>query len=457
MKRKGEIFDFTSAHGATAGQDVLVRIDAAARLLGLQLGADSRPRATTSEQLVAVEGLVADIHASMPGALGDMRGEGDRAEWLELVIDRLRDVVPLLARVVEETPSPSLALGLAKLACERVCWELVAKRVPDVDVWTMLGQHFAIELDPSLVRIDERCGGVAREYLRAIAYFSAGIDQLPVEQAGAVCRLVDLLLPRLALVSGAGAFILYVVDPPQQPVPVRLSRASAMTSGWGFSPGDAIEVLAETHGQLLRGDVPNGLVGWEPGALRDAAAHLRRLWSHRPPVRRFRRHGADGKLLVVKGYGDIKALFQAKSGLEFRGWRIADLSRGGVGALLMPKDGGPVPERGALLAFRPHDGMNWHLGLVRRVRLAKDSAEVGIETLSIRPELVRVDDGRVPSDMLFCDPVLKGEAVRVVAPAGAFREGASLFVNADGRLSKLKPLGGMLQGVDFELRVFQVM
>ena len=456
MKRKGDVFDFTSAHGAAGGQDALVRIDTAARLLTIQLGADSRLGAETPKQLAALDVLLAEIHASMPGALGGVSSEPDRAAWLELVLDRLRNTIPLLEHALEDAHSAALAEGLAKLACECVRWELVAKRVPDVDVWRVLGHGFATGGDSSLVRIDERYGGVAKEYLRAIAYHSAGVDLLTIEQAAAVCRLVDLLLPRLTLNRGAGAFILYVVDPPQSPVPVRLSRASGMASGWGFSPGDAIEVLAETHGQLLRGDVPSGLTGWEPGTLRDAAAHLRRLWSHRPPVRRFRRHGADGKLLVVKGYGDIKALFQAKSGLEFRGWRIADLSRGGVGALLMPKDGGPVPDHGALLAFRPHDGVNWHLGLVRRVRLAKECAEVGIETLSIRPELVRVDDGRVPSEMLFCDPVLKGEAVRVVAGVGAFREGASLFVNVEGRLSKLKPLGGMLQGEDYELRVFQV-
>lgn len=463
MKSRGDIFDFTSGEGPSKVQDPVRAIEMAAQVfctrfrpehLAPQSGADVD--AYLDDFLSTIRNLGPDLDRDATAGTPDPEGW---SRWIATVRTSVRDVLGVFRSLLADhgDVGSSVALpGFARMLVEVIRWDLVGKQVPDPEIWAQLGTLF---IDATAARVTRGGGGgsgLAQEYLRAIAYHSVALDQLSFPACIAACRVVDLCLPFLTLQPGVSPVALYLVNPPAAPVPVRASRATAAL-GWSYVPGAAVEFLAELHGQLLRGGVPPALAGSDPGLLCDAAAHLRRLWSHRPPVRRFRRHLVNEELLVVRGYEAVRCLFVAAGEVDNRGWQITDLSRGGVGALVIRGAPDSTPESGDLLAFRPKDGSSWHLGVVRRVRFAKGIAEVGIETLSVRPALIRVDDGRVPVDMFFCDPVLRGEAVRIIAPQGTIRENVPLFITADGKVSKLKPLDGSMVGKGFELRVYQVL
>lgn len=83
---------------------------------------------------------------------------------------------------------------------------------------------------------------------------------------------------------------------------------------------------------------------------------------------------------------------------------------------------------------------------------------MGLEVLSRKPVLAHVDDGRRPAAVLLCDPLLRGEAVRIVAPLRALdAPSVPLFVTGNGSVQKLKPLDASYTGDGFELRVYQVL
>lgn len=462
MKSRGEIFDFTSGMAPAELQDPVAAVRMAAQALCVQLRPEHLPQGA-ADAAVFLEDFLTVVRRTCPDRVeaggADVRDSVAWGEWVVAVRASVREVYGAyrtLHQLLRRSGPSSVPQGLARIASELIRWDLVDRQIPDSEVWAQLGRLFSESIAPQVSRVGGDGGIAAREYLRAIAYHSAALDQLSLRLGSAVCLLVDLSLPFLVLERGATQGALYHVAPPEGAVPVRSVRA-AVESGWCYVPDTGVELLAELHGQFLRGAVPPALEGNEPRLLCDAAAHLRRLWSHRPPVRRFRRHLVDADLLVVRGYERVRALFEAATAVDNGAWKVTDLSRGGVGALVIRGASEIRPESGDLLAFRPRDGANWHLGIVRRVRFAKGNAEVGIETLSVRPALIRVDDGRAPVDLFFCDPVLRGEAVRIIAPPGAIREGVSLFVTADGKVSKLKPLEGSMKGRGFELRVYQVL
>lgn len=459
VKSRGDIFDFTSGGRSPKVRDPVEAIEMAAQVFCAQL----RPEHIGSQgrELAAacLEDFLSTVRSTEPGrdqaALRDQVWGG---RWVAAARASTREVLRAYRTFLHSQGAAILTeqpLAFARILVEVIRWDLVSRQAADPEIWQMLGDVFDAAQDPEASRVVGDGNGAAQEYLRAIAYFSVALDQLSLDAGVAACRLVDISLPFLTLQRGVSPAALYLADPPAAPVPVRASHAA--DSGWSYVPGAAVEFLAELHGQLLRRSLPSLLAGGDPVLLCETAAHLRRLWSHRPPVRRFRRHPVGAELLVVRGYDAIRGLFGAMDEVASSAWRTTDLSRGGVGAMVICGEVQSPPDNGDLIAFRLLDGPSWHLGIVRRVRFIGESAEVGIETLSVRPALIRVDDGREPVDMFFCDQVLRGEAVRVIAPRGTIRENAPLFVTSDGRVSKLKPLEVSMDGRGFELRVYQVM
>ncbi|MBR0566567.1 hypothetical protein J5J83_10620 [Azoarcus sp. L1K30] len=462
MKGRGDIFDFTVGETQGVTRDPSVSVKAAAQVLCVQLRPEHLPSSNLSFEIAGCLDDFFDVVARSEPSITPVGDGADRLLawrlWSETVRLAVGEVFSAYQAFVAGLPDhlpTDVSIGLARVATEVVRWDLIVRQAPDPNAWAVLGQLFLDFVDPTAVEVASAGGGVTSEYIRAIAYHSAALDQFPQMGGVTICRVIDAVLPFIALKKDLIDGALYLVNPPVSAIPVRVSRALA-SPGWCYHAEVGGEYLAELYGQLVRGSIPHVLGGRDIRLLRDAVAHLRRHWSRRPPVRRFRRHTVDAKLLVVRGYDSVKDLFEAKAEVANGAWRITDLSRGGVGALVY-HDEGSIPEAGELLAFRPHDGVSWHLGLVRRVRQSSEATEVGIESLSIRPELVRADDGLVAVDLLFCDPVLRGEAVRVVAPVNVLRQGAPLFVNAEGRMSKLKPLEGVMYGKGYELRVYQVL
>ncbi|CAL95812.1 Hypothetical protein azo3195 [Azoarcus olearius] len=339
-------------------------------------------------------------------------------------------------------------------AVEFVLWSRLARRaVPDA-VWYLLGANFeraaAIR---SVVAGDE--AGPARLLLRACAFYTAGLDQLHPRDGYDVSRLIDVCLPFLALDREASASQ-YSLDPERGFSPTRFA-AGASARVWYFATEAAARYLAGLSGRLERGE--RRLLPIQPLAdLQDGLRHLLAHWSPAPPLRRFRRHVVSGSLSVVRGLAEIGGLL--KSGGDSATpveWALRDLSRGGVGAFAQGQDVAATPLRGELVSFRPNDGLQWHVGIVRRVLQMDKGAEVGIETLSTRPATVEVDDGSQPHQAILFDPVIKGEAVRLAVPKSALRAGVPVFVTVDKKLQKLKPIDLRAEEGGVELRVYQVL
>jgi hypothetical protein len=301
---------------------------------------------------------------------------------------------------------------------------------------------------------------VEREYVRAVATYTASLDQLEIEAIGVADRLIAFALPLLQLQADPVGGAIYFLSPGLLAPPRRLVRLPESLDGaWFFSTRTAVLALDDLRADYVQGSSPAvlGLGEVDGRLLHVGLQHLLRHWSESPPVRRFRRHVLGGTLKAVRGIDDLRRIFSGEDASSLSEWDLRDASRGGVGVLAPIVQESPV-RVGELVGICPDESGSWQLGIVRRAwRSGEEATFVGLETLSQRPILASVDDGRVRADVFLCDPVMRGEAVRIAAPANTLRPSVPLFVTSNGTVQKLKPLDSGMAGNGFELRVYQVL
>jgi hypothetical protein len=428
-------------------------IAAAARMYISDLHAENFALPMAKRAMFAIEGFLGTLAKLCP----DQETVRGRSRWTDAARTSMHEILVALQAVDRNEPGAVPATVLARAGAEVVRWDLVDRHTPDIKLWAWLGDLFVAAHGNENVRVTGEPDTVGREYLRAIAYHAAALDQQTLEIGFAVARLIDLSLPHLLLTRESTGAALYGVDVENRSIPVRLAHVLSF-DGWRFVTVPVADTLSDIHAQLAHGQVPHDLEGIKPEVLCDAAAHLCRQWSASPPTRRFQRYPFDARLSVVCGYDQAMTLL-GNDALEegvatgTGAWRITDLSRGGVGAAI-PSVRATAPAAGDLVAFCPEEGVKWHIGVVRRVRTSKTYIEIGIATLSSSPDLVEVDDGRASRDLCFCDPIRRGEAVRLLGPVGALGDNNPFFVMVDGNLHKLRPLAKALRGKSFDLRVY---
>ncbi|MDR1424324.1 MAG: hypothetical protein LBI92_06965 [Azoarcus sp.] len=393
----------------------------------------------------------------------------DRANWSLAARLSMRQIIDALRRVDRAAPGALSHSALARAEAEAVRWDFVDRQAPDAGLWTRLGDLFLDSYSGAVVLVKGDGDAVAREYLRALAYHAAAFDQQALKTGFAIAQLIQLVLPHLLLTREPMEAALYGVDLERRGIPVRLARTTTF-EGWRLVTVPAADVLSDIHGELTHGQRRAGLEKMDLDVLRAAVAHLRRQWSSSPPTRRHQRHVLDARLSMVYGYDGAVSLLNDDAAeavsMGTGAWRIVDLSRGGVGATMRHGGvgtGAPrnvwvgLPSAGDLVAFCPEEGTKWHLGVVRRVRMSDSHIELGIATLSASPDIGAVDDGRAVRELCFCDPIRRGEPVRLVGPVGALEDNEPLFVTIPGALThKLRPLASALRGKSFDLRVYQV-
>lgn len=453
MVQAGETFDFTIG-AAPSRAFGLADVEVAGRAIREAMQAGD---ALSAEMLARLDhGL---RRAVADGAVAMSLGEGGHPQVDPAACLVVRDAFASLFYVYRLMAGrlPAAVPGAVRCAADLVFWESAIQARSADFLWSELFEHFEREIAGAILV----AGGdskVARDYLRAVAFEVSALDQLDLPAALAAVRVIDLTLPFLALSRAAEQSCIYSIEGSHGGRPRRFA-AQPESSAWFFRWEEATGFLRDLLGAVDDGVLPPPLrsSSLSVADFRIATRHLRRHWSSEPPVRRFRRHLVDGKLSVVRGLRDIQQLLSGAQVFRQLEWTISDLSRGGVGATTAPGDNDTLPRRGELLSFRPQDGANWHLGIVRRVRHIEGRIVIGIETLSPRPKLMRVDDGRAPCDVFFCDPLQKGEAVRIAAPASTLRSGVPLFVSAESKLQKLKPLDHVAEDAGIELRVYQVL
>ncbi len=387
------------------------------------------------------------------------------------LLDAYRQSLPELESAAGEAGADP-ALGecrgrLVRAGAQRVKWERCAGGPAHPALWRWLGAVFEHPdaIDPvasTPVSPTKRLSTIEREYVRAVAYYSAAPEHLSLPVLGAVDRLIDFALPMLLLQGGASQGAGYWISPELGAAPRRILRASEPATGnppLRLLTRVAVGALHELAVQLQQGVAPArlDLRALDHDTLVTALHHLLRNWSDTPPVRRYRRHVLGGKLTAVRGIEDLRQLFTGESVSHLAEWEFRDASRGGIGATLRTGMAAPLAV-GELVGILPHDGDTWQLGVVRRAWQEGDAVtRVGLEALSLRPVLASADDGLVRTDVLLCDPLLRGEAVRIAAPANTLRPGVPVFLTANGSIQKLKPLDAALAGEGFELRVYQVL
>jgi hypothetical protein len=194
---------------------------------------------------------------------------------------------------------------------EALKWSACDRFSPDETLWARISQLFAnsAEFSDSVIGGDRP--GIGREYLRAVAYYSANLDQAELNMAIALVHLIDLSLPFLELTRKAGHAPQYAVYPSRGSIPVR--RASERDQGeWYFAPWAADELLANFEVHLEAGRVPKALGALPSDELRPALKYLRSQWSMHPPVRNRRRFPQDAGVMVARGFPACLAVLRGE-------------------------------------------------------------------------------------------------------------------------------------------------
>ncbi|MCB1960719.1 MAG: hypothetical protein KDE68_09410 [Rhodocyclaceae bacterium] len=359
-----------------------------------------------------------------------------------------------------------VATRLIRASAGRLKWDHLAYGPYDSEVWTRLGATFVEAAESgrltTLVRL--RAGretetSTYREYVRAVALQCSGLDQLPVELIDVADRLIHYLLPAMHLSASPVEGARFYVSPANGGQPRRIVRAlGADEAAWYFSPLMAERVMSELEAMLRKGVVPGALEGG-PGTKERILAcirHFRRAWYDIPVSRRHRRHPMDGQIAAVRGFVSLRQML-CGAGAQTLDWALRDASVSGLG-MVAPLVNSSLPRIGELVGLKTDENAGWRLGMVRRIQRDDVSqAFVGVETFASSPKMVRADDGRAPIDVLLCDPLHRGGVLRVVAPFHALRSGTALFVAEQGAVQKLKPLGSVWRGSEFEVRTYLVL
>lgn len=393
-------------------------------------------------------------HAGAEGA------DGHWVRWLAAVREASEAVSEAyLARGREafEPDVPELRARAARRFADSIFWRAVDCMEPSLEVWTRLVEMLDTEARGNAGHVAGDLDGIGQQCLRAMACHSALLDQLTLPGALIVSRLIDLSLPFLSLGRQWGGKVGYRLAAHAPAVPRRVLRSSGgWEAGWFFEPQPAVEFLDSLARQLSSGRVPAALSGHDPELSCEAVRHLLMVWSAEPPVRRCTRHPVRGRLHFVRGFeAAADVLCGGEPGLPRQGY-VGDMSRSGVGMSVRIGGRDALPHYGDLLSFQFDDASRWQVGVVKRVRFRGPVVDVGVDTLSLSPMPVKVDNGQRSFEALLCDRGTAGEAVRLIARPGCLDPGVQMFMRWDGRVFRLRPMGSAMRGTGFELRAYQI-
>lgn len=349
-----------------------------------------------------------------------------------------------------------LAVRLLENLYKQLCWEHLRYGPYADDLWSWAGRLFLEALDHGYAHILVGDAGkeehsVLGAYTRLVALHAAAPEKLPSELMPTLFALVDRYASATRLEPGFVSSAQYMVDPASGETPRRLAKVPDAFSGLWF---------IETWQAAARLATPNPAGAEEPDGngmgLGLCQEHLATHWKARPPLRRYKRHRLNGKMDAIEGLPRVIDALDGVAAESPMTWDAYDVSRGGLG-VHAEEDGLDQLEIGDLVLVRPRDGGNWLLGMIRRFeREADGRLYLGLETVSSRLSMVEVDDGRNSARAVLCDPVRKGEAMRIVSATGSFAPGAPLYLTAGGNVLKLVQMGAARSTLGYELAVYQV-
>jgi len=345
---------------------------------------------------------------------------------------------------------------LAVSVVEAMKWSACDRFSPDEVLWARLGQLFTATPEASASLVGGDVPGIAREYLRAVAYHSINLDQVELNMAVVLVQLVDLSLPFLELTRKSSQAPQYVAFPARGAIPVR--RSGEQEAGeWHFAPWAADELLAGFAAQLeAGGGVPAALGALPAAELRPALSYLRAQWSAQPPLRNRRRYAQDAGVMVARGFAACLAVVRGEPLGVSRSWKVLDFSHSGLYILADSDPTRAWPDIGELLGVHFVDGAGWQLGIVRRLRMWPNHAGLGVELLARTPVLAAIDDGELAVEGILCDTPEKGGVVRFVSLGSAPELVEPLFLRAAGTVVRLRPVETLAQEAGYRLIAYQV-
>jgi len=343
-------------------------------------------------------------------------------------------------------------------------------------VWARLNLAYRLASSPGVTRRTLRLRAeratettVEREYLRAFALHSLGVDQLDAYRLELASRLIQYVLPYLELTEAPDAASLHWIDASSTLPPARLVKNPSNAGLPRFFSGIvASQPLQDMLEMVVAGEVPAPLVsvgeavsGGSSGKVASVLSHMIRCWSNEPPVRRHRRHAMPGRMLVVEGLLQFaRRLAGDPDAIEPRTWQMQDASLHGVGAEAMLDDANELAV-GTLVGMHLPDGNCWRVGAVRRLWRSSSKVgnighigRIGVELLGGTPAAASVDDGSAKINVIALDPLKRGQPVRVLIPVPGPRAGVPIYLLSGVAPIKLTPLTTLEYGADHEIRMY---
>ena len=453
--------DYTPAGVLAGGGNPIVGLEAATATLRALYKPGSRQAEVAGLHVVSSfdDALRDAVEASAPIGVRALPGSGpvrDNAWWGRWLAGARDAWMSVCDAYWCLSPSNSFSgaepvrLRLASSVVEALKWSACDRFGPDEVLWGRIGRLFGAASESKESVVGGDVPGVGREYLRAVAHYSVNLDQVELEMGIALSHVVDICLPFLALDRRPAESPQYVVIPEEGSVPVR-QMGSQREGEWHFAPWAASELLAEFSKQLARSIVPAPFGRLPLEHARAAVEYLRMQWSATPPVRTRRRYTQDATAEVARGLPACTAVVGGEPLPVARNWKVIDFSRSGLQIIATSDPTRAWPDIGELLGIHFVDGQGWQLGIVRRLRMWATHAGLGVELLARSPALGVVDDGRNSVDAILCDPLSKGEALRILLPATAPALGESVFVKAAGALTKVRALGVLRRESGYQL------
>lgn len=349
-------------------------------------------------------------------------------------------------------------------------WEAFNGCAMDQAVWARLNGAYALAIrcradrlavHPRADRMTETTA--EREYLRAMALQSIGMEQFDPARVEAATSLVHYVLPLLELSDTPDLSSCYWVDVAGSVPPTRLITTPDRIVLPRFFSGAAVSVSLRSLLDLSAvGSLPPGLPPQieAGGVMASVLSRMVRVWANEAPMRLHRRMPMDGLVVVAEGLARVVGKLTGGEDASSM-WRMRDASKQGLGLDLSAPDAARL-RLGTLIGFRPTDGEHWCIGVIRRIKRlgwvetsAQEQVAVGVELLGRSPEAVSADDGSRAFIALLLDPLQKDGPVRIVVPDPGPSPEQPLFLVNSGKTIKLIPIDTMEYGVDFVVRAYQ--
>ncbi len=257
-----------------------------------------------------------------------------------------------------------------------------------------------------------------RELLHALALCISSPATLAADQIEVAYRIAGRMASFFELTSTAKEDCLYQFDLASPAPPHQVEPGHAATAGVRyFGATKAISALKKIIDQNENDPVwQERRFGSEftPAGKLTVLKHLTLYWAAQPPHRHMVRRSINATLEVVHGFRVISQLvthikanpdaeedaaaakkrakmdLAAEAEIEYTTevWNVSDMSPSGFGAVLTGNQGAWI-KIGDLCGFRPENGQQWWVGMLRRLHTdAQGKVHVGIELMAKRPASV---------------------------------------------------------------------